>query len=45
MPQDLQEIAAWAVANWPWLLVPAIVLIGGAAMVYTATVWKFRRIK
>jgi hypothetical protein len=44
MTDTLHSLAAWAIDHWPGFLVP-IVLLCGAAMVRTATVWAVRRLR
>jgi hypothetical protein len=42
MTEALQSLTARAIDHWPGILVP-IVLLGFIGMVWTATVWAFRR--
>ena len=38
----LRSIASWVTEHWPGLLIP-LILLCGAAMVRTATIWAIRR--
>lgn len=44
MTEALHSIAAWVIDHWPGLFIP-LILLCGAAMVYTATVWALRRLR